>query len=104
MLDVKESVSTSRDGEDSRPVTFSDILQTHAAQQPHKQAFVFLGTDGVVGDEINYSNLDLRARGIAKELIANGLTGKRVLLVFPPGLDFIAALFGDRKSSCRERV
>ena len=94
MLDVEEFVSSGQKGEDSRPATFCDILQTHAAQQPHKQAFVFLGTDGVVSDEINYSDLDLRARAIAKELIANGLSGKRVLLVFPPGLDFIAALFG----------
>ena len=94
MLGVEEPVSTSRGDKASRPATFGDILQMHAAQQPHKQAFVFLGADGVVTDETNYSALDLRARAIANELIVNGLGGKRVLLVFPPGLDFIAALFG----------
>ena len=93
MLDVEESATTSRDV-DSRSATFCDILQMYAAQEPHKQAFVFLDADGDVADETNYSGLDRRARAIANELIGNGLGGKRVLLVFPPGLDFIAALFG----------
>jgi len=94
MLDVEKSASTGRRDQDSQPATFCDLLQMHAAQQPHKRAFVFLGADGAVTDDTNYSALDLRARAIAGELIANGLSGKRVLLVFPPGLDFIAALFG----------
>jgi acyl-CoA synthetase (AMP-forming)/AMP-acid ligase II len=93
MLDVDESATTSRDV-GSRPATFCDILQMYAAQEPHRQAFVFLDADGGVANETNYSGLDRRARAIAIELIVNGLGGKRVLLVFPPGLDFIAALFG----------
>jgi acyl-CoA synthetase (AMP-forming)/AMP-acid ligase II len=94
MLDVGEAACTRRIDADFRPATFAEILQMHAARQPDNQAFVFLGADGVVADETNYSTLDLRARAIACELIINGLAGKRVLLIFPPGLDFIAALFG----------
>lgn len=94
MLDVEEFARTGRSDEVSRLATFAEILKLHAAQQPHKRAFVFLGAEGIVADETSYSALDLRARAIAYELSVNGLAGKRVLLVFPPGLDFIAALFG----------
>jgi acyl-CoA synthetase (AMP-forming)/AMP-acid ligase II len=73
---------------DRRPFA---TLQMHAAQQPHKQAFVFLAP--TVSFLMNYSALDHRARAIANELIVNGLGSKWILLVFPPGLDFIAALF-----------
>jgi acyl-CoA synthetase (AMP-forming)/AMP-acid ligase II/acyl carrier protein len=38
--------------------------------------------------------LDQRARAIAGRLQAAGASGQRVLLVFPPGLDYIAAFFG----------
>jgi hypothetical protein len=74
MLDVDESATTSRDV-GSRPATFCDILQMYAAQEPHRQAFVFLDADGGVADETNYSGLDRRARAIANELIVNGLGG-----------------------------
>lgn len=41
-----------------------------------------------------YSDLDARARSIAAELIDRGMQGERALLLFPPGLEFVAALFG----------
>jgi acyl-CoA synthetase (AMP-forming)/AMP-acid ligase II len=55
---------------------------------------VFLDSQGGVENEFTFAALDLRAREIASRLIAHGMSGERVLLVFPPGLDFVAALFG----------
>lgn len=40
------------------------------------------------------SDLDRRARAIAAWLQNHGLAGERAMLLFPPGLDFIAAYFG----------
>ena len=42
----------------------------------------------------SYPELDLRARAIAAELVARGCVGQRVFLVYPQGLEFVAALFG----------
>ena len=77
----------------SEAATFCDILRTRAAKGPHKQAFVFLNSQGAIADEFTFAALDHRARAIATELVVNGLSGERALLVFPPGLDFVAALF-----------
>lgn len=41
-----------------------------------------------------YAELDARARAIATRLVAQNMAGKRALLLYPPGLDFVAALFG----------
>ena len=47
-------------------------------------------------DEIplTYFELDRRARAIGGWLQERKLTGKRVLLLYPPGIEFIAAFFG----------
>lgn len=74
--------------------TFANILRLRASETPHRQAFVFLDPQGAVADELTFAALDDRARIIATELIALGLSGTRILLLFPPGLDFVAALFG----------
>jgi acyl-CoA synthetase (AMP-forming)/AMP-acid ligase II len=77
----------------ARETTFCDILRLRAAEMPNKQAFVFLNSKGAVAEEFSFAALDRRAQVIAIELIAKQLSGKRVLLMFPPGLDFVAALF-----------
>ena len=41
-----------------------------------------------------YADLDRRARAIAAWLQSLGLQGERALLLYPAGLDFIAAFFG----------
>lgn len=43
---------------------------------------------------LSYSELDARARSIAAHLQERGAMGERILLIFPQGLDFIAAFFG----------
>jgi 8-amino-7-oxononanoate synthase len=74
--------------------TLVDILHGRALQQPEKRAFTFL-LDGETQEVcLTYRELDVQARAIATRLQEQGTTGKRALLIYPPGLEFIAAFFG----------
>jgi len=44
--------------------------------------------------ELTFEQLDVRARAIGAHLASLDLAGERVLLAFPPGLEFITAFFG----------
>lgn len=71
----------------------SDVLAQQAADDPTRTAYVYLDDrDGAV--ELTYGELDRRARVIAARLQLELEPGDRALLVYPPGLDFIAAFFG----------
>ncbi len=76
------------------PGTFVDLLRHRAEHQPHDAAFVYLvdGEDDAL--RVSYRELDQRVRSIAAWLQGHGLSGERALLLYPPGLDFIAAFFG----------
>jgi 8-amino-7-oxononanoate synthase len=71
-----------------------DLLRHRAAHQSADTAFMYL-VDGET-DEIawSYAELDRRVRAIAAWLQSLGLQGERALLLYPAGLDFIAAFFG----------
>lgn len=71
-----------------------DILDWRARKQTHQLAYRFLLDD--VNDAIvcSYAELDRKARCIARNLQSITEPGDRVLLLFPPGLDFIFAYFG----------
>ncbi|GEM_PF-6270863 len=71
--------------------TFSDVLRARAAAEPDKKAFVFLDADGTPAEELTFGQIHHRALALASALTAHGLAGARVLLLFPPGLDFVAA-------------
>lgn len=71
----------------------SDVLAQQATSDPTRTAYIFLDDrDGAV--EMSYGELDRRARVIASRLQLELQPGDRALLVYPPGLDFIAAFFG----------
>ncbi|HEU4323402.1 MAG TPA: amino acid adenylation domain-containing protein [Roseiflexaceae bacterium] len=74
--------------------TLVDLLRTQAARQPDKPAYIFL-QDGELDEvRMTYQELDRRAQAIAALLQQQGTAGERVLLLYPPGLDYIAAFFG----------
>ncbi|BBM86394.1 AMP-binding protein [Candidatus Uabimicrobium amorphum] len=78
--------------EDSQ--TLRDLLQYSAMEHSHKDAFVFL-EDGENSEmRLSFGELDKCARRIAQQLMNDNLTKKHVLLVYPPGLDFIKAFVG----------
>jgi acyl-CoA synthetase (AMP-forming)/AMP-acid ligase II/acyl carrier protein len=74
--------------------TLVDLLRRRAEQQPQRRTFTFL-VDGEAA-EVSFTNkeLDARARAIASVLREHRLHGERVLLLYPPGLELIAAVFG----------
>ncbi len=76
--------------------TLVELLSRRAQEEPHRVAFRFLHERDSAGvAEITCAALEEKARAIAAHLQAMGAgPGERVLLLFPPGLDFIAALFG----------
>ncbi len=71
-----------------------DLLRRRASTSGDKQAFCFLSGDGASEVTITYRQLDERAMAIAGCLQSLAPRGARALLVFPPGLDFIAGFFG----------
>ena len=70
------------------------MLRLRACSARDATAFLFEGD----GEElrITYGELDARARATAAALQAacTPSAGARVLLLYPPGLDYVAALFG----------
>jgi acyl-CoA synthetase (AMP-forming)/AMP-acid ligase II len=74
--------------------TWLDVLRTRAEAQPDQVAFTWLGSDADRDASISYAELDCRARAVGALLQRTGPPGERALLLIPPGLDFIAALFG----------
>jgi len=77
-----------------RPVTLAGLLRLRAAERPEREAFVFLADGGEPAARLTYGELDRRARAIAARLRASLAPGDRALLLYPPGLEFIAAFFG----------
>jgi 8-amino-7-oxononanoate synthase len=76
------------------PPNLVELLQHRASHQPHDLAFTFL-VDGEQDEKrVTYTDLQRAAQAIAAKLQALGLAGERALLLYPPGIDFVAAFFG----------
>src|SRR4051794_29751104 len=74
--------------------TIAGLLRARAAERPAQVAFTFLVDGEAEGGSLTYGELDRRAAGVAAALAASVPRGERALLLYPPGLDFIAAFFG----------
>ncbi len=70
-------------------------LQNRLARYGEKAAFIY-SRDGEEKEvsRLSYQELDAHARRIASSLQQQGAAGERVLVLCPPGLDFVAGLFG----------
>jgi acyl-CoA synthetase (AMP-forming)/AMP-acid ligase II len=70
------------------------MLRRRAASEAAQTGYVFL-KDGVTeAGCLSYEELDRQASKIAAHLLQHADTGDRALLLYPQGLDFIAAFFG----------
>src|ERR1051325_2983550 len=74
--------------------TLIEGLVERAQTYPEKTAYVFLADGAVESARLTYGQLDLRARALAAALAKQGGRFERVLLLFPPGLEFIESFFG----------
>jgi 8-amino-7-oxononanoate synthase len=78
----------------AEPTTLVELLRQRAECQGDHRAYTFL-VDGESEEvQLTYRELDRQARAIAAWLQSQDLKGQRALLLYPPGLDFIAAFFG----------
>jgi len=79
-----------RDG----PTTWVDLLRDRTQQRPDLRVCTFL-VDGEAKEvSLTYAELETRARAIAAELQSRHGRGDRALLLYPPGLEYIAAFLG----------
>lgn len=76
------------------PQTLIDLLRRNARCQGDHLAYAFLVDGELEKVELTYKELDQRSSAIGALLQLSGVAGKPVLLLCPPGLDFIAAFLG----------
>ena len=76
------------------------VLCRHAQERTEQPAFVELRDGQTDGTILTYAQLDRRARAIGAQLLAMGLTGQRVVLAYPYGVDFILGFFGCLYAGC----
>jgi len=74
--------------------TLIELLHLRALEKRDHPAYTFL-TDGETESLcLTYGELDKQARTIGGKLQSLGATGERVVLLYPPSLEYIAAFFG----------
>ncbi|MBD2300898.1 non-ribosomal peptide synthetase [Nostoc sp. FACHB-190] len=72
-----------------------ELLHWRAILKPEQKAYSFLLDGEVEASYLTYQELDRQAQSIAARLQSYGVKkGERGLLLYPPGLEFIAAFFG----------
>ena len=69
-----------------------ELLEMRAEQQADAVAYSFVSDSGE--EQITYAQLDRRARAVGSMLAGQHMTSAPVLLLYPPGIDYIAAFFG----------
>lgn len=74
--------------------TAVEILRQRATHQGEQKAYTFLVDGEVIEESITYRELDCRAQAVGAWLQSSGAVGERVLLLLPPGLEYVAAFFG----------
>ncbi|NMG08551.1 non-ribosomal peptide synthetase [Brasilonema sp. UFV-L1] len=75
--------------------TLVELLQGRALHQPKQKAYSFLLDSEEQESHITYGELNCQARKIGALLQSCGVvSGERVLLLYPPGLEFLTAFFG----------
>jgi acyl-CoA synthetase (AMP-forming)/AMP-acid ligase II len=75
-------------------LTLVELLTYRAQNQPDQKVFTFLRSGETEAGSLTYAELHRQAQTIAATLQSIAPPGERALLLFPPGLEFIAAFFG----------
>lgn len=74
--------------------TLNELLDRRSFQQPQHIAYIFLADGENEEYHITYAELAARAKQIAIQIQKVSVGGERVLLLYPPGIDYICAFFG----------
>ena len=78
----------------SEPKTLIELLRARAESQPERNAYTFLIDGEREETSLTYAELDQRARAIGALLQSLSAKHQPVLLLYSPGLEYIAAFFG----------
>lgn len=77
-----------------KPATLVELLHLRVESEPDRPSYVYL-SDGELDEiSITYKELERQAKAIAVWLLDHGAYHERVLLLYPPGLEYLAAYFG----------
>ncbi len=71
-----------------------DLLSARAASDPAGSAYAFLADGESREARVTYGELHRSAQATGSRLLEGSAAGERALLLFPPGLDYIRALWG----------
>jgi amino acid adenylation domain-containing protein len=71
-----------------------ELLRARAQATPSRVAYTFLSDGEREESVLTYGELDGLARSVGAWLASRGAAGKRVLLLYPPGLEYIAGFWG----------
>ncbi len=74
--------------------TLVELLSWRATHQSDQLAYMFLTDGKTEGPKFTYQELDRQARAIAAMLQQHNARGERALLLYPQGLDVMAAFLG----------
>lgn len=74
--------------------TLVELLGFRAAESPLRTGYTFLASGETEETALTYGELDRMARAIAARIKDLAPAGERALLLYPPGLEFIAGFFG----------
>jgi 8-amino-7-oxononanoate synthase len=91
---VSESQLLPDDARVAKVQTLVDLLEYRATRQAAHVVFRFINSDGGEDGVLTFAMLQRRARAIAAHLAEHVVPGDRVVLLVPPGLDYVAAFFG----------
>ncbi|MBJ7332743.1 MAG: AMP-binding protein, partial [Solirubrobacteraceae bacterium] len=72
--------------------TFAGVLASNAQRASDELAFTFLSEKGDVA--VTNGELYEKAQGIARRLRETLPLGARTMILFPPGIDYVASVFG----------
>src|SRR5215510_12092180 len=73
---------------------FVEVVERWRAARGERLAFAELDVRAELRSRTSYRELAERARAIAGALTGLAPAGERALLLFPPGIDFVAGFFG----------
>ena len=74
--------------------TLLDLLTQRASETPDQRLYTFLDDSGAEEASLTFAGLEQRARRIAVALLQVAAPGERVMLLYPPGLDYVTGFFG----------
>ena len=77
-----------------KPATLVELLRLRAESEPDRPSYVYLNDGELDEISITYKELERQAKAIAAWLLDHGAYHERVLLLYPPGLEYLAAYFG----------